>query len=1686
MKKRIFCTVAALLIYFAGIAAAAEDVTLTVKVEDGYGESVRGARVVLADFEDLANSYIDYTAENGETSFTVPNDGKQYAIIPSSHGWTPTFLDWVNSADYEPVEWAASTAEETVTVGLQKMTDLSGICKVKSEVTVDTTTVIFGGIGHDSRTGDVAMGAGFAPDADTDSIYYYNVPNHLGDDGYGAGCFSPVMNTHIDGTISGITSSETGTVAGPTLDLTSTEAESPDTTESSAGTADLLIFRGVVTSPGGEALPDAEVKIEYGTTTADGNLVWDSFTSWTDSNGIYRVYGDTVPPSATFHYYVSRKGSVGVSTAVPVNFQETTLPARKNFTLDVADGKLKGVLLLDGTPVPDGHVHVHGDWTAWSIDGSTTNLVKEEPFIWADSRIRSDGTFDIGGLPRGNYILEIWSDFSQDEIIYNNGPNGREDIVDWSYRRVGSDDLRIKVWSSTFSVFTSTGGDVTVQETNEDGRLKVNIPPKDFTESSTATITGFVKLLSGDEIVDESPVTLIVSENNYEHEFSTYGVNSGTATEEEDLVYVDLPHSRVSEDSVELLSHEDFAWVDWEHPETGKSRIYWYATQAPEKGETVELNYDYQNPDMPVRLFETVSGTGTDFPFEITVEAGKKYRMNIRSLYYGESLKMGQWDQLDNIDFTGDRTTFDIGELAVAPAGQVRGYVRKPDGNYFRPVYKLIEDDANDYKVELGMEVVADGITVDSWDDAEVHDDGSFLLTGLLPGEYHLKTRTGLWVEPKEKLNEELGKVPWADTRREITVRASTEPARINLNLERGINIKPEGISVDLTPGATHYFSKEEECWETGDVRREGMIGFFALKKDTQLTPKTLKSFFMGGSEFFDIGFGYNPDSDEFFAGETFEKRVAPGEFDFYGGAIREYDPETDQDDMNMLFLSRRRGVTVSEDLAEYIEQEGPVQEINIPDLELGSVELTGHIAGDHIITKEDLPAIKANPNAVIELLPSVMLYDDTDGRLAGFSALVPKPSEDFGEEFQAIIDQIGEDDAQALEDFNVLLSSDNASYRFRFLRPDTYNAVFYSPNYPAVSAKVDLTADDQKTLNIDFDYGAAEGEEKREVRTASIYATFVDTNTLPISGVKVTAKGPNFDQNYLSDTEGNIEINRLPLGLYYFFINADGYERKATKVRVDKTGVHENEVVLKKAPEIFWGEVLSRRLPSKVAYEGADIVAYHYLDDSGARVTDELVGIYSDTSDSEGNYLINNLLTDHTYRMWLVVPGHLKYSADFKADGTFSGANFLLRNLEPNFSVNYRLDGSSFVFTINANKTMNGAPLVRYTKGNFSSAGSAEWTDVNLNTVTSSRRWRATIDGSDFDPENLYTLRVTGEDTNGVTVENYSSKFAKKYPTRNIKLLEDLLAEGGTVEVDDTGDDVSVVEVPAGAIEIDESSAEATVSAFSSSGEETEIKAMALGGFASLLFSKESLVSQVSNLISEVYTVELEAEDSVAITKPLKIKLEFNRSDFSDAGNNSDNINIRRKNSAGEWEVVEGIISVDETNGTAAIEVSDLNSASFASDMTYSAQSGSQGGEYAVFYGIPEEQTGPQEYIEEKFRAYNFPNPFNLKQKQVTLENYGTSFTGAQQTVEGTVLKYYLPSKYGTDADVEFNIYNVAGELVRTINEPSREGGYIYFTEWNGRNDSNNKCASGVYLAIPRVDGAAVMSDALKMAIIR
>jgi hypothetical protein len=90
--------------------------------------------------------------------------------------------------------------------------------------------------------------------------------------------------------------------------------------------------------------------------------------------------------------------------------------------------------------------------------------------------------------------------------------------------------------------------------------------------------------------------------------------------------------------------------------------------------------------------------------------------------------------------------------------------------------------------------------------------------------------------------------------------------------------------------------------------------------------------------------------------------------------------------------------------------------------------------------------------------------------------------------------------------------------------------------------------------------------------------------------------------------------------------------------------------------------------------------------------------------------------------------------------------------------------------------------------------------------------------------------------------------------------------------------------------------------------------------------------------------------------------------------------------------------------------------------------------------------------------KAYNFPNPFDLRYKTVT-----TIHGGGSPTIRGTLISVSVPA--GVAGESKIRIFDITGHILRTMDLGSLSGGQTYYQNWDGRNDYGRDVASGLYL---------------------
>ena len=94
-----------------------------------------------------------------------------------------------------------------------------------------------------------------------------------------------------------------------------------------------------------------------------------------------------------------------------------------------------------------------------------------------------------------------------------------------------------------------------------------------------------------------------------------------------------------------------------------------------------------------------------------------------------------------------------------------------------------------------------------------------------------------------------------------------------------------------------------------------------------------------------------------------------------------------------------------------------------------------------------------------------------------------------------------------------------------------------------------------------------------------------------------------------------------------------------------------------------------------------------------------------------------------------------------------------------------------------------------------------------------------------------------------------------------------------------------------------------------------------------------------------------------------------------------------------------------------------------------------------------------------------NFPNPADC----ITHSNIARNSTlfgsgGVHAPFVGTMFRASIPMT-GANDNLKYNIYTVAGERIRTIEQGAVPAGQTYYTPWNCTNDNGRTVASGVYI---------------------
>jgi len=503
---------AALVLIPFSCASAAVNHTLKVHIKDQAGNPVSSVTVAAIEFGMNGPStytQVGITGSNGSAILTLANN-KGFNIYYSSHGYSPSISDQFNNPAYDPNRYVYASGDEgntyystfTVTSGL------TGVGRIEQAFTGATPNrVLFGGVYNmlsqqQGGSGIVFTGVGGG------TLTVDNVPFALANT-YNIGLYDPEKNKGIGRNV--MTDIDSAHLVISYLGMARldfNQSVPPARVENSAksgSSSSGASVEGILSSTNGVAISHMGIGIK----ACVGNQ-WNTWAN-ADENGRFQLYGLT--PGVT--YYVQAMGGCTWSqsglgacyepfsspnyNAQDICTADNALATSNDIVYVSSDVMYKSVTLNEmpestgtikvcvksssGLSIPNANVNVNPDSSPWPKVGTgcqTHNdfsvYFSSPGFSNKNVNTGANGCADLTGLPSGNYMVNVWTPFSNSSsgpTPYNGngddftafGMNGGAN-TDWVQAHcygTGVNDYRIAVDTNTaqsLHVYNSSGTDM--------------------------------------------------------------------------------------------------------------------------------------------------------------------------------------------------------------------------------------------------------------------------------------------------------------------------------------------------------------------------------------------------------------------------------------------------------------------------------------------------------------------------------------------------------------------------------------------------------------------------------------------------------------------------------------------------------------------------------------------------------------------------------------------------------------------------------------------------------------------------------------------------------------------------------------------------------------------------------------------------------------------------------------------------------------------------------------------------------------------------------------------------------------------------------------------------------------------------------------------------------------------------
>ena len=1289
-------------------------------------------------------------------------------------------------------------------------------------------------------------------------------------------------------------------------------------------------------------------------------------------------------------------------------------------------GKIKVYInSSSGYPIPNANVSVQPDGSGWATGSHCSITDHNDPqyyqtinsnpgFANSNVSVSATGYALIDGLPSGNYMIYVWTPFTQNSATsggpssYNSGSDGSfGDNTNWAQAHCGTDDFRVHVDTADIAqplhVYNVAGTDMGLSS------ITVSIA---ISTTNTAVVQGALRFPYAVDL-SASPIMLTLQPQ------------------------CDMGNCQ------------------------GQGNF----TVVPEPGATVSDHYTYSIP----------------------VASAAAYYMNVTASGWGRINKGGG----DN-NVSLNASTYSIVNMNFNPAGTITGTLYKPDGTVYVPgtvewVYVNVNNN-------------------NGYSNAQVGKDGTFTMNDVLPGINTIMVGGGgtsgfsyALPSPTPQVNVTAGNT-----------------STINLNL---VNATYLNTSLDMSKIPDTSFISQGY---------NSLLGFsvVTLPAGTVLKGSTINELLnKGGGDMNDIRYGTttaagqdNPcgGSNGWPGGFCAGKVPSPAAYDMYMMHNGNFDDSSKsgktaaaprhlsmrqrfsaaaiaQADMpypHFTLISSSRNVIVDSAHANAVMRTSYDSPMSTPSTGVlvdmtpatdqhlrGNTKLKGSVTAVNFFRQSDYEGTGGDFNKFVDYLPMVVLYD-ANGGFAAAGMVIPPPTyisaHDANNDFDRTF-------AAGYQPFKDLLDGGKPySYEIRSLAPNTcYTEVLTTPNYPPYQTLV-CTGESgtTKTMDlVDFDTVVGAGAILQGiVRTTDTLAT-------PIPDVAVEISGEGLDsKSAVTASDGGYRFEGLPSGEINVKFSASGYALGEAEAELSGTNTVTLISSLTAAGGAITGTVYSQKMPFAKVQPGAEIYAY---DDTynGLNTTLPLPLIKTVTG-SDGTYKLTGLVSGDVYKVFLRVPGKYTLNQSTTAtNGLISGLDFTMMAKPLDIEIFARKGLTEYEFTMLNPKDFKEG-FAKWSESPYSAVGG---TTLNLQEQLDGLLRGSIPLGSLIDGK-TYVLHAEAISYSNQTVTK-ELMFGKDYKGNSEQAIDAIILgddsddgkgkKNNEAAIDQGGDDPSALVVPPGVI-TPLSAAAVPVCTFK--GEDKDSTDPTLAAKVDALGADA--------FAGNLYTVAL---SSVTINedKGLQVTLAYDKSNSSltDLGVASYNSTTQ------EWTPLDAVATVNPVKGTVKVKLKQLASVlsvknkgprpTFASfngrEYAVRPQAAGSGSWSATLAVIKPSVAGTDVFSGSKLKVFNYPNPFNLKDKAIS-NLHGATLPGSTY---GTVIHVEVPAGNGGPGHIR--IYTLAGELVRDLSADFTAGSYNYVV-WDGRNKGGQEVANGVYYGIIKMTGKKPkLKDAtFKMAVIK